>query len=194
MDDGFTKFLIAREDQLLNEWLEPFDNDKVLNLGCGEGRFMEHADFGIDHNEEIIEAAQKKYPNLDFIVADATQTNFPDVSFDVVFSLHMFTEMDKENIKIIFKEVHRILRPKGRFIFNISSYRYHKTSGFSVGEIKELFQEGWDLVHEEGLIFLPIKNIPQKIHPYFFRLDQFLCRTFASDYANFILVVMEKQD
>src|SRR5215831_1542093 len=71
--------------------LNPQPGERILDLGCGTGKLTK-AIFdagarvvGIDNSPAMIETAQAQYPELEFLLADATSFAFPD-SFDGVFS------------------------------------------------------------------------------------------------------------
>ena len=68
---------------------------KIIDIGCGPGnstdvlaqRFPGSYILGIDNSSNMIEAAKMKYPNLHFMLCDATK-DLPglDRDFDIVFS------------------------------------------------------------------------------------------------------------
>jgi len=95
---------------------------KVLDLGCGTGIFtkMIHSwganVTGVDISEEMIKIAKIENPEIYFVTSDAEHTNFSDEEFDVVSSSLMIHYLD--NLSTLFKEVNRILKQKGYFIFS----------------------------------------------------------------------------
>lgn len=204
--NSYGKFLHQQEEHYLAPILQLFDSHKILNLGCGTGRFMEYCQFGVDFSEEMIAEAIIKYPNKDFILADAANTTFPNTSFDVVLSMHTLMHLSKEKTKEVFDEVYRLLRPGGRFIFDVpsstrrnltkghKSKSWHGSSSFTLDEIKETLGENWDYIDHKGLLFLPIHRLPSAIRHYFFGIDTFLCRNLTADYASYMLIIMQKED
>ncbi len=103
----------------LIEILAPKQGEKILDLGCGTGQLTNQIaatgaeTIGIDNSGEMVEKALKNYPNLKFILADATNFNFAE-QFDAVFSnaaLH-WIKPPEEAIKCIY----RALKPEGRFV------------------------------------------------------------------------------
>ena len=69
--------------------------EKIIDIGCGPGnstqvlagRFPDAYIVGVDKSEEMISAAKKSYPNLDFNICDAgTELSQLDSDFDIVFS------------------------------------------------------------------------------------------------------------
>jgi trans-aconitate methyltransferase len=71
--------------------LEPQRNELILDLGCGTGHLTKtiaesgaHA-IGIDSSPSMIEMARMAYPDLEFLVADASDFSFA-FPFDAIFS------------------------------------------------------------------------------------------------------------
>lgn len=95
-------------------------NPTVLDVGCGSGRdvyIMDQAGAhatGLDLASGMIEYAQGKYPDLDFVVGDMTQIPFQDQSFDGIWShgslFHLETD---EDVRKAFQEFVRVLKPSG---------------------------------------------------------------------------------
>ena len=108
---------------------------KVLEIGCGLG--TDGAQFakaganytGIDLTEAAVELARKRFEMFDlpgeFRTADAENLNFPDESFDLVYS-HGVLHHTPDTAKAI-REIHRVLRPGGRavvMLYHRNSYNY----------------------------------------------------------------------
>ncbi len=204
--NSYGRFIHQQEALLLQKYIHDYKDADVLNLGCGTGRFMEMANFGLDISANMLAEAEKKYPSKNFIQADATQTSFPDTSFDAIFSMHVLMHLEKEQFSKILKESFRLLRKGGRFIFDVpSSIRrnisgghskasWHGSTSYSIQELKEQTKEKWDWIGHHGMMFLPIHRFPSSIRPHLFSLDNFLCRTFAADYSSYIFIILEKKE
>lgn len=91
----------------------------ILEIGCGNGfgghllnQFRPKSYVGLDVMEEQIAIAQKKYPQYQFILQDATDlSHFADASKDVVIIfgvLHHIPEWRKT-----LDEIARVLKPNG---------------------------------------------------------------------------------
>lgn len=101
------------------ELLAPQPEEIILDLGCGTGQLTNKiADsgakvIGIDRSEEMICKAKQNYPQLKFMVADAT--NFQvEQPLDAVFSnatLHWVKQP-----KAVVNCIQKALKPGGRFV------------------------------------------------------------------------------
>lgn len=117
----------------------PRPGTRLLDIGCGEGyftRLFSHAGAdatGADISEELIAKAQEK-GGASYVVASADKMPFAaDVGIDVVTAV--LTLQNMERIEPVFKEVARVLKPDGRFVFvlNHPAFRIPKRSSW-----------GWD--------------------------------------------------
>src|SRR3990167_8662040 len=76
---------LPKEYHSLAEYVK--NGDKVLDIGCGNGRFLyalyhKNADYcGIDASEEMIESAKLKFPKAKFLRADALDLPFEDIYY-----------------------------------------------------------------------------------------------------------------
>ena len=109
---------------LFDNYLNP--EDKVLDLGCGNGRhvplFRERIVdyFGIDNSPELIEIAKKTYPKVNFQVGDALNLPFSDSFFDKAYSIAVFHHIPSKKFRIRFlKEAKRVLKSKGLLILTV---------------------------------------------------------------------------
>lgn len=97
---------------------------KVLDLACGDGvdanyyRELGGEVTGLDASEEMIELARNKYPDVDFKIGFAEDLPYQDEEFDCVFSKYAI--MTSADMKPIFNEVHRVLKPGGEFIYLVT--------------------------------------------------------------------------
>jgi SAM-dependent methyltransferase len=108
---------------------------RVLEVGCGLGtdgaQFAKAgADYtGIDLTDAAVDLARRRFAlsNLpgSFRVADAERLDFPDNSFDLVYS-HGVLHHTPDTAGAI-REIHRVLRPGGRaviMLYHRNSYNY----------------------------------------------------------------------
>jgi len=104
---------------------------KVLDFGCGNGRFFEvfqeKADYyGIDVSEKLICQAKKTYPKGRFYHFDALHIPFEDNFFDLVIAIAVFHHIpSKELREQLLLETKRVLKPQGRLVLSVW-YLFHK--------------------------------------------------------------------
>lgn len=112
---GFNKF---------KSYLKP--GDKVLDLGCGNGRLAElFADSqiiykGIDNSEELIKIAQEKYKDLsqvEFKVGDATNMPKQNDNYNAVFLIAVLHHIPTRELRLkVLRDIYDIVTPGGHLI------------------------------------------------------------------------------
>lgn len=116
----------------LLDWCDSVEGANVLDLGCGEGYVGRQilargaaSVTGIDISAEMIENARAQIPAesgdaLTYAVGDAWElAHFADDSFDLVVCVFLFNYLDRAAMTATMKEVARVLRPGGRFVFAV---------------------------------------------------------------------------
>jgi ubiquinone/menaquinone biosynthesis C-methylase UbiE len=127
---------------------------RVLEIGCGVGtdglQFARAGAIytGVDLTDAAVELARKNFATAglpgEFRVADAERLDFPDESFDIVYSHGVLHHTP--DIEAAVKEVHRVLKPGGRAIVML----YHRGSyNYQVG-IRVLRRAGAGLLRSES--------------------------------------------
>jgi len=109
-------------------------NSKVLDLGCGNGRLYDvlkekKVDYtGVDQSSGMIEKARENHPGVSFEVGDMADLNFPDQSFDVLFSVASFHHLPGRPLrKQSAAEMRRLLKKNGILIltvWNLFQWKY----------------------------------------------------------------------
>lgn len=118
-------YLSPCEKVLFDEFLK--EGDAILDLGVGGGRTTPHLSrlasryVGVDYAAKMVAACQQKFPELEFLVADATNlVLLGDGNFDSV--VMAFNGMDAlvpgEARRRCLAEIHRVLRDGGVLIFS----------------------------------------------------------------------------
>lgn len=96
---------------------------RVLDLCCGWGQgtalLVERSRCvtGLDASPKALARARSAVPQATYIEAFAEAMPLADRSMDVVHSSAAMHEMDPEQLRQIFQEVHRVLVPGGWFVF-----------------------------------------------------------------------------
>jgi trans-aconitate methyltransferase len=103
----------------LLEQLNPQPSERILDVGCGTGQLTAEIArsgaqvVGLDYSADMLSQARQNYPDLTFILGDASAFDFPE-PFDAVFSnaaLHWVKDADGAVSCIA-----RALRRGGRFV------------------------------------------------------------------------------
>lgn len=99
-------------------------NQSVLEIGCGTGdllaRLQPSHGVGIDFSPEMIERAQKKYPNLEFHQMDAHDLSNFEGTFDVI--IFSDTVNDLWDVQRALEQIKRFCTPHTRLILNFYSH------------------------------------------------------------------------
>jgi ubiquinone/menaquinone biosynthesis C-methylase UbiE len=122
-------------EQVLLEKLRPFIKDKkILDIGVGGGRTTKFLleisrDYtAIDYSPGFVELVKEKYLPAHVHCCDARDlTIFSDDSFDLIlFAFNGIDYMTHEDRIKALREIYRVLKPKGFFLFSTHNrdYRY----------------------------------------------------------------------
>ena len=107
-------------DIVLRERWKYIKGDKILDVGCGRGQFMELNPY----KKEIIGLeVEKQSQHENIIIGDATKKlPFPDNTFDTVTLFHVLEHFDKPMKALI--EIKRIIKSNGRIVIVVPNYSY----------------------------------------------------------------------
>ena len=115
---------IKRAEKLL-QFVNMEEKQNLLEVGCGSGAVLRHFAekyqldvTGVDIDPEQIQLARENtddIPNIRFLAADATNLPLPDNDFDIVLSFGVTHHIS--NWLNALREIKRVLKPKGHFIY-----------------------------------------------------------------------------
>lgn len=109
----------------------------VLDLGCGEGYCSRELAgrgagtvTGVELSAEMVELAKAQESELGqgitYRQGDVTALEDADASYDLAVGVFVYNYVDVAGMRASFREVHRVLRPGGRFVFSVP----HPSFGF----------------------------------------------------------------
>jgi len=133
--------------------------DRVLDLGCGNGRhamYFARQGFkasGIDVSPQAIawatDWAAREQLDVDFRVSDITELPYDDATFDAVVSHGVLDHVPGETAARAAREVRRVLKPGGLFYCDLRSNEDFECGiGTEVARNTYLLAEGF----EKGLV------------------------------------------
>jgi SAM-dependent methyltransferase len=117
-------YLTACEQLLFASYIRT--GSAILDLGVGGGRTTPYLAsrasryVGLDYSSAMVKACQKKFPGLEFVVADAADLSvFSDASFDaLVFAFNGLDALSIDGRRSCLEHLYRILKPGGVLIFS----------------------------------------------------------------------------
>lgn len=203
-DNWYGKYIDIQERNFLKEISHLDKNYKILDLGCGTGRFLEFANYGVDISPEMIKVAKTKFQEKQICEGSVSSIPFSNNYFDIIYSLHVIMHLNKNMTESFLEEAYKKLKPKGKLIFdfpskkrretvNYKAQNWHAANQFSIEEIIKISEPNWKLIKYKGILFLPIHRFPNFIRPLFLFIDNFLCHSFLKEYASYIIIELEKK-
>ncbi|NHK29836.1 MAG: methyltransferase domain-containing protein [Asgard group archaeon] len=123
-DNRYNDIQVHKFQEILSR-LDIEDKEFLLDIGCGTGNFLGwhfnnglgQNTFGIDISFEMIKLAHEKYPEINFLVADADNLPFRDSFFDNLFSITHLQNMPDPLITLI--EMNRIAKDDAKITISI---------------------------------------------------------------------------
>ncbi|MBN3543869.1 class I SAM-dependent methyltransferase [Fictibacillus barbaricus] len=116
----------AGEWHVLKELMPQLKDKTLLDLGCGFGwhclyarEQQARAVTGVDISEKMLSKAREQTdgPYISYINSSIEDIDFPDSSFDVVFSSLAFHYL--KSFEEVCKKVYDSLKPEGTFLFSV---------------------------------------------------------------------------
>ena len=167
-DFSHTRHRSWEEISFLFDYIKP--NDKVLDAGCGNGRYLPWIKqkngqyFGIDNSQELIKIAQSRYQGESFQMADVLALPFDNTFFDKIYSIAVLHHIPSNELRQkFFQEAKRVLKPNGFLVLTVWKFKrwQERLLLFKYNISRVLGKTGL----EKNDLFLPWqKKIPRYYH------------------------------
>jgi SAM-dependent methyltransferase len=103
------------------------DKERVLDIGCGNGRLLEaflgkEIDYlGIDTNEKLLAYAKERYPGRNFLVGDILKLGeLIELNFDHVFAMAVFHHLPGKELRIqALRQLKNKIKNNGRIVITV---------------------------------------------------------------------------
>ncbi|NMB92307.1 MAG: class I SAM-dependent methyltransferase [Parcubacteria group bacterium] len=145
------------------------DNFKVLDFGCGNGRFGKIIQeknihyYGVDISANLLAIAQKNVPQGNFtLLAPDLKLPFPNNYFDLIVCLAAFHHIPSKILRQqILQEFYQLLQPHGILIISVWDFYHGSNKKYLLKSyffwLKSfLFHKGQDW--DRGDVLVPWKN------------------------------------
>jgi ubiquinone/menaquinone biosynthesis C-methylase UbiE len=108
---------------------------QIIDIGCGSGRLssaltnrfgQQISYLGTDVVPQLLDFARTRADKTyQFLLTDGLTIPADGASIDFVTAFSVFTHLKHREIKTYLKDVHRVLRPRGKFVFSFLHFRRH---------------------------------------------------------------------
>ncbi|MCM1108904.1 MAG: class I SAM-dependent methyltransferase [Clostridium sp.] len=201
--NSYGRFIDAEERRVLDGIIGERQGRQILEIACGTGRLTGYATHALDASREMMSFARRKHPDVHFVWASATDTGFPEETFDTVYAFHLLMHLDMETIRQLTDEVCRILKPGGCFIADIPSAKrrrltghrqasWHGATALTVEDVQEMVSERFMLRRSFGIMMLPVHRLPRSVRRVLLRLDYALANGWFKHYSSYIVCELMK--
>lgn len=100
---------------------------EVCDMGCGPGhvaRYLRDAGasvFGLDLSPGMVEQARKLNPDIPFREGNMLSLDLADATLAGIAAFYAIVNIPKHSLPVIFREMHRVLRPDGLLLLAFHS-------------------------------------------------------------------------
>jgi SAM-dependent methyltransferase len=129
---GTPLFMRRIEYDTILEWLDPNEDERILDIGCTRGALIlrislkSHHTYGIDLAPKDIEWAQRFAQSIGldcaFTIGNAEALPYPNDFFDKIVCSSALEHFEKDSTAL--NEMNRVLRPGGVLILTVDSFTY----------------------------------------------------------------------
>lgn len=104
------------------------DSDRVLEIGCGMGEFLEYKPkgeyVGIDISIDNISEARKRYPNNEFHAMDALNLDFKPEYFDKIICIETIEHLTIRELVMLYYTLPALIKPGGTIVITTPNLFY----------------------------------------------------------------------
>ena len=170
---------------------------RVLEVGCGTGRFLEtvidggHQAYGVDPSPDMLKISESKYSgraNVKFEIGEGANLPYEDEQFDFVYSIRTLNQTESREYAFrTIAELIRVTKPGGilliEFCNSLRPYSPAKKRAtvLSIFDIRRTMREYEDvrIVKLRGILILSetlLNRVPRMLLPAWGLLDRILSR------------------
>ena len=200
----YGQYIDWQERRVLSECLKNIPAEQVVDLGCGTGRLLNYAGTGVDASPAMLEEARKKHPGHTLLLAGLEATGLPAAHYEAALCFHVFMHMDETATRTALQEAARILRPGGRFIFDIPSRPrrelmrrppsgWHGDHSAHLADIARWASPQWRLVSWQGILMFPIHRLPTPLRLPLRHCDTWLGKTPLARWSSYYICELERR-
>ncbi|ASQ90693.1 SAM-dependent methyltransferase [Prosthecochloris sp. GSB1] len=144
----------------------PEQGGAILDLGCGPGHYCDRFQqegftiTGVDLDEQMIDAARRRYPDVRFECMDINGIETITERFDAIYSIgNVIAHITPEQLRTLLPVIRKLLFPGGYWIFQIVNWDYLLTLeryAFPVKTLEEgnlAFHREYEDISEEQVTF-----------------------------------------
>ncbi len=103
--------------------------NNILDIGCGDGKFLYEVSFqipnlnlkGIDYSKKAIDHASSFSSNVDFIYGDITKNQLDPKSFEIITLIETLEHIPPKQINEFIKSIHRCIKSDGFLFITVPS-------------------------------------------------------------------------
>jgi len=162
-------------------------NKKILDIGCGDGRFCYEASFedninisGVDYSDRAIRFAQAFSPDIEFYCQDIYNLSLP-YKYDMAVLIETIEHFEPIKLPEILKNIANILVDEGEIIVTVPSVLLELPpkhyQHFTVQSLTETLSPQFDIISISGYsltgnkqkLFKTLRSVARVLYPFRFR-------------------------
>ena len=108
-NNSYGQYLDQQERSFLSRILKDVSIENCMDIGCGTGRLLDYADYGVDFSPEMLKIAALKYPNKILLEGSLTDIPIENNVLDVIYSFHVIMHQDVDTTQKFLNQAHKNL-------------------------------------------------------------------------------------